>query len=565
MMMLIAADGEQTYTWELTPGVYQLGRSAERDIHVPNVTLSRLHAIVRVSEYGDVTIQNISRRKGTSINGRACGAEPISVHPGDAIYFGEVACQLLNDAHPLPPSPSPVSQPRSSSPVSQALLADMDPEHTVALSIHEALKPLPSRVAEMPELLPTLFEMAKTLTLDNPREEMLTNSLELIERVISADRLAVLFRDENSDSASSEVYTAALRLPSGKDPGAFKISSAIVERIFTEKNAILIGNPKTDPRFAASTSIIQSNITSAIAAPLFDEGDVLGILYLDTTNQLHRYSDEHLRLVSTFGNIIAARLRNQALLEERQQKRLMDVEMERAARVQKRLLRSELIVPDYMAAYAFQEPSRQVGGDLYDVCLLPDGRTVFLVADVSGKGMGAALLMTNILASFRILFERGETELLQNITDISRQLYRSSGPADFATLFAGVIDSSGSEITYLNAGHNPPYLVRKDGSIESLPASGMMIGAFPACAWTETTVAFKPGDTLFIFSDGVTEAETADGAHYGEERLTTFLVNNHEHHPQELTERLLREIQEFVGDAPQSDDITTLTIQRKDV
>lgn len=556
MIKLIAADGERTYNWELTPGEYQLGRNSEREIHIPNRTISRMHAVVKVSPSSEVTIIDNGSHNGTSVNGRKLGSEPTPVHPGDEIYFGEVACQLLSDAHPQRNSPTTVSR---------ALLADLDPEHSVALSIHEALKPLPSRVAEMPELLPTLFEMAKTLTLDEPQEDMLTSSLELIGRVIPAERLAILFREENGESHSSSVYTAALRLPGGKDLGAFKISSAIVESIFSEKNAILIGNPKDDPRFAARESIIMSDINSAIAAPLFDEGEALGILYLDTSHPLHHYSNEHLRLVTTFGNIIAARLRNQNLQEERQQKRLMDVEMERAAGIQKRLLRSELVVPDAISAYAFQEPSRHVGGDLYDVISLPDGRTVFLVADVSGKGMGAALLMTNILASFRILYERGETNLQENIKEISQQLFLSSGPTDFATLFAGVIDESGSEITYLNAGHNPPYLVRKDGSFDELPASGVMIGAFPDCEWTVATTNFDLGDTLFIFSDGVTEAETIDGAQYEEERLEKFLVNNRTLTPQELTERLLSEIQGFVGEAPQSDDITTLTIQRKDV
>ncbi|MBN4076604.1 SpoIIE family protein phosphatase [Gemmatimonas aurantiaca] len=564
MIKLIAADGDRTYNWELAPGEYQIGRNSDRDIHIPNRTISRLHAVLVVSDNGMVTVADQSSHNGSSVAGKQIGSTPVTVDPGDEIYFGEVACQLIDDSAP---------QRQTNATVSRALLADFDPEHSVAISIHEALKPLPTKVAEIPELLPTLFDMAKALSLNDPQEEMLNNSLDLIARVVPADRLAVLFREEGENGTQghssdtkrlSGVYTAALRLPGGKDPGAFKISSAIVESIFTDKNAILIGNPKDDPRFAARESIIMSEITSALAVPLFDEGEALGILYLDTANPFHHYGNEHLRLVSMFGNIIAARIRNTNLLEERQQKRLMDAEMDRAASIQKRLLRSEFPTSENIESFAFQEPSRQVGGDLYDLFPLPDGRTVFLVADVSGKGMGAALLMTNILSSFRILYERGETNLLENIIEISNQLFRYSGSTDFATLFAGIISADGSEITYLNAGHNPPYLVRKDGSIEELPASGVMIGAFPDCQWEETKISFNAGDTLFIFSDGVTEAETADGDQYEEPRLERFLKTNHANSAKQITELLLSEIREFVGDAPQSDDITTLTIQRKD-
>ena len=173
--------------------------------------------------------------------------------------------------------------------------------------------------------------MAKALTVDEPQSEMFQRSLRLIARVLPSDRLAILLRDDSG--APDQVYAAAVYSPGGRDSGTFHISRAIVESIFSEQNAILIGNTKDDPRFAKRESIIMSEISSVIAAPLFDEGKALGILYLDTRNPFHSYSNEHLRLVTTFGNIIASRMLNYALLQERQLKQAMEAEMERAERI----------------------------------------------------------------------------------------------------------------------------------------------------------------------------------------------------------------------------------------
>ena len=165
----------------------------------------------------------------------------------------------------------------------KTILGDIDPEKSVVLSINEALKPLPAKITEIPDLLPTFFELAKTLVLSEPKEEMLEKSLKMITRVITTERLAILTVSEDQ----SEVYTEATLLPEGKDPGAFTLSKTIVNEIITNKNAILIGDPTSDDRFANKQSIIMSEMKSAVAVPLFDEGRVLGILYIDTTNPIH--------------------------------------------------------------------------------------------------------------------------------------------------------------------------------------------------------------------------------------------------------------------------------------
>jgi serine phosphatase RsbU (regulator of sigma subunit) len=412
-------------------------------------------------------------------------------------------------------------------------------------------------VTDLPELLPTLFDMAKTLVLPEPQEEMLTRALGLVAKVIPSERLAVLF----TSADQNEIFAAATLLPNGRDLGTFTLSRTIVREILTNKSAILIGDPTNDPRFASQQSVIMSAMKSAMAVPMMDQEKVLGILYVDTTNPLHRYSDEYLRLLATFGNIIAARLMNYQLLAERQEKQLIQAELHRAASIQNNLL---IKTPPEIAGFdlhAFQRQSRLVGGDLYDVASLPDGRLVFMVADVSGKGLGAALLMSNILASFRIFYNDPTFTLERAVTSVSTQLHRYSAPEDFATLFIGLVSPDDGTVSFVNAGHNPPLVVRTSGTLEYLQPSGTMIGAFDFSTWQEETVQLSSGEFLFIFSDGVTEAMRGEEP-YTDQRMERLVVANRAESPETIARRLTEDIELFVGDGPRSDDITMLLVKR---
>ncbi len=547
-LRLIGTDGTNYYTWDLTPGVYTLGRSPECQFVVPDKTVSRKHAQIDVAESGDrALITDLQSHNGTVINGARI-ASPVAVKSGDNVMFGQVEFRLSSNGNTVVPASRPTA----------TRLSTVEPEKSVFLSINEALKPLPSKVTDMADFLPTLSEMARMLVLPEPKEEMLHRSLRLVSKVIPAERLAVLFTSDDG----AEVYTAATLLPNNKDLGTFTLSRTIVKEILTNKNAILIGNPADDPRFASQQSIIMSEMRSAMAVPLFDEGKVLGILYADTSNPLHKYSNDYLRLLATFGNIIASRLTNYTLLHDRQEKQLIERELQRASLIQRNLLAKESPEIDGYTIQAFQQQCLAVGGDLYDIASLHDGRVLFLLGDVSGKGMGAALLMANILASFRIMHHERDFSLARAVKQMSTLLFRYSMPSDFATLFVGIIDPSTETLTFVNAGHNPPLLVRADGSIERLNPSGTMIGAFDFTDWTEDTRTMSPGDLLFVYSDGVPEAQGAE-TQFGDDRMDKFIVSARRDPLGEVTSRLMKEIETFVADTPRSDDITMLLLRRE--
>ncbi|MFH1372575.1 MAG: SpoIIE family protein phosphatase [bacterium] len=550
MLKLIGTDGRRYYSFNLGPGKYIIGRKPETDFYVADNTVSRRHAEVEVeSTVGPCFLTDLGSHNGTMVNGQRIDSR-VEIKPADHIMLGSVELKLTtsNALSSSGPSRTPTA----------SLFIEGEPEKSVMLSINEALRPLPSRMADQPEVLTTLFEMAKMLIIPEPQEVMLERSLSMVARAVPSERLAVLLTDESTLG----VRVAACHMSADSEAGGFTLSRTIVDEILTNHNAVLIGNADDDPRFAAQQSIIMSQLKSAMAVPLFVEDKVLGILYADTSNPLQRYSDEYLRLFATFGNLIAFRLMNYSMLTELQEKQVIESEIRRASVIQRNLLTKEVSsLPGYRV-HAFQEQCRAVGGDLYDLAMLPDGRLLLLVADVSGKGMGAALLMSNILASFRIMYHDPQFDLCRAVRQTSWQLFNYSSPDNFATLFVAIVNPQGDTLSFVNAGHNPPLLISRDGTLKYLQASGTMIGAFGQGDWAEETVPMAPEDLLFVFTDGVTEAERGDDL-YGDERTEQLVTSLRHLSPAEITVRLLQDIKTFVKDSPRSDDITMLLVKRE--
>ena len=546
VLKLVGTDGSHYYSWELVPGSYVVGRKSECDFYVPNRTISRAHARVDVDDNHLCNVTDLGSHNGTTVNSvRITATTPLK--RGDFVAFGQAEFRVagLNDDGSTPSRPTATR------------LSELDLEKSVYLSIDEALKPPVTRSDEMPDLFPVFSEMARMLVLHEDKEKMLGRSLELIAKVIPTHRLAVLVRPEGSE----EILTAATLVSKGDESGRLKLSKTIIDDILTQKQAILIADPLNDPRYKEQASIIISEMKSAMAVPIFDEGEVHGILYADTSSPLHVYTDTHLRLMATFGNIIASRLQNYTLAEQREEKKIIDAELRRASSIQKRLLLKQMPLIDKYQITTYQDQCRAVGGDMYDISTLADGRIVYFIADVSGKGMGAALLMANILASFRILFSEPAFDLYRAVNQVNKQLVGFSDAGDFATLFIGVIDPKNDEMQYINAGHNPPMLISPDGAIELLEPCGIMIGAFDLGAWDVKKATMKPGDLILLFTDGVTEAE-GPSEQFGEDRLMNFLKSNRAQSLEQIRDSLIAEIDRFTCDTPQSDDITLLLVKR---
>jgi sigma-B regulation protein RsbU (phosphoserine phosphatase) len=217
---------------------------------------------------------------------------------------------------------------------------------------------------------------------------------------------------------------------------------------------------------------------------------------------------------------------------------------------------------EHMDIAASMNAAKDVGGDFYDFFRIDADRIGFTIADVSGKGVPAAIFMAVSRTLIRATGIRGVTAS-ECITYINGLLAKESVNYMFVTVFYGIYNCRTGEVTYANAGHNPPYVMRADGSLETLPMSkDLVAGVIDDYQFTEETLHLEPGDTLLLFTDGVTEATDTEENEYGEERLSMLLSHSSKLTCQEIVDKVKADVKAFAGEAEQSDDITLLALKR---
>ena len=232
-----------------------------------------------------------------------------------------------------------------------------------------------------------------------------------------------------------------------------------------------------------------------------------------------------------------------------------------AAEVQKRLLPDGPPATSLAALAAVSLPARTVGGDYFDFIDLGDQRIGIALADVAGKGVAAALIMSSVQASLRILSADGDLSLPQLAAKMNRFLHESTGAKSYATFFYAQLEQGSRRLRYVNAGHLPPYLLRSAASIEELTIGGAVIGLFPQMAYDEGTADLEPGDVLVAFTDGVTEAMNASEEEFGEERLKALLRQIVHLPVDEISARISEALKQWIKDAAQYDDLTFVVMK----
>lgn len=273
------------------------------------------------------------------------------------------------------------------------------------------------------------------------------------------------------------------------------------------------------------------------------------------------FSDDELAFAGALANQAIVALENAWLIEETIEKRRLEEELAIASNIQSRLFPKQL--PD-VAGYqlaARSTPTRHVGGDYYDAIELGDGRYLIAIADVSGKGVPAALLMSNVQASLRALCGP-EMDLAANASRISEIIYANTDFNKYATFFYGILDPSSHLFPYTNAGHNPPMLLRATGDLEGLEAGGLPVGLMPGSTYESAIARIDAGDVLALYTDGVTEAVNTAGDEFGEDRLERLVRELAHLDAATLLDRIYEDVFTFSAGMPQADDITMVVIKR---
>ena len=315
-----------------------------------------------------------------------------------------------------------------------------------------------------------------------------------------------------------------------------------------------VGKPEHGPEIEALRKM-----APVLAVPLLAKNDIVGILLLGRAS----YSASQKRALRNCAGQFALLMENARLTERVVAQEKVNRDVQLATEVQKRLFPDKPPATTAVTLAGISLPARSVGGDYYDFLDLGGQRIGIALADVAGKGVPAALIMSVVQASLRILATQENGSLASLAAKLNRLLHRSTGSNAYATFFYGEIDEAKRQLRYVNAGHNPPCLLRcaADRSIEELPAGGTVIGLFPQSSYEESTVNLYPGDVLIAFTDGVPEALNPKEEEFGEERLKDLLRQVADLEVDEIVSQIASRLKSWIHDAEQFDDLTFIVMK----
>src|SRR6267142_1751149 len=502
-----------------------LGRSARNDLCIPDPFASRVHAEVR-REGEEYFLQDLGSANGTLYNGGTVeGTVPLT--PGGRIQIGETEIVFDDGTYHSSMGATMITDNSSTSlPEATIALASGDRTTSGLLEAIEGARTKPEktvaeRVAREGDLLALISKVGITLLASSTLDETLEQIVSLVFEAVPADRCLLMMRDEGSEDM--RVAVARLRDRVG-EVGEIRVSRNVMDEVIMRGKSVLTSDAQHDPRFASGTMVLQG-VRSVLAVPLGVSEKVFGIIYADSPMAEGRFTEDHLKVLTTLASVAAIRVANTRLLDEQLQRERMEHELQVASEIQQRFQpTSAPQVPGYeLQGISF--PCYEIGGDYYDFIQREDGRLIVTLGDVSGKGTAAALLMSSLHAAVHAQADTHDS-IVKTISAVNKYLVESIPPNRFVTLFYAELDPQHGSLTFLNAGHNPPLIVHTGGTMEQLASGGLPLGIMPNADFREGRTQLYPGDVLVIYSDGVSEATNPNAEEFGPTRLYEVVARN---------------------------------------
>jgi serine phosphatase RsbU (regulator of sigma subunit)/pSer/pThr/pTyr-binding forkhead associated (FHA) protein len=542
-----------------------IGRSARNDLCIPDPFASRVHAEVR-REGDQYFLQDLGSANGTLYNGSQVEAV-IPLSPGGLIQIGETEI-VFDGGGGVDPSlnATMITDPNIIGPVPEATIAMNSADRTTSglLEAIEGARTMPDsgtpikRAAKQSDLLALISKVGVTLLASATLSETLQQIAGLVFEAVPAERCSIMMRDEGSDEL--KVAVARLRERQG-EVGEIRVSRTIMEEVVGKGKAVLTSDAQHDPRFMSSTMTLQG-IRSVLAVPLGVGEKVFGIIYADSPIAEAKFTEDHLKVLTTLSSVAAIRVENARLLEEQLDRERLEHELQLASEIQQRF---QPTAPPHVTGYELQGisfPCYEIGGDYYDFIERADGRMIIALGDVSGKGTAAALLMSSLHAAVHAQAAY-HSSLAETISAVNNYLAQNIPSNRFVTLFYAELDPKTGALSFINAGHNPPLIVHSAGTVENLSSGGLPLGIMPNSPYREGRTQLQPGDVLVIYSDGVSEAVNPQGEEFGAPRLHSVVGLNIERSAAGIRDRIESALTKFAQGTPASDDITLVIVKRQ--
>ena len=516
-----------------------IGRGADCNLPIRDRYLSRRHAEI-VQDRGEWVLRDCGSANGTYLNGSRVQVDT-TLRPGDRIVIGDTSLTFQTHAGTGTGSASSGSLELSDDILAASIVIPLsDLDHAKS----------ETRDAERQRLLATL---ALELIEEKPADRLFELVVERIHGMLDASRTAIaLFA-----GGTTEVKEVIAR---GVDEKPLTISRTLLAQVVNERQAVAFVDLSSDSRFAEARSIAGQSIRSAVCAPLIAGETVLGVLYVDFLVTQREVANEDVRLLARIARLAATRLETARLREEELTKKRMEEDLRMAYAVQSRLLPAD---PPRIANYevaGVNRPARSVSGDYYDYVVRPDGRVYFVIADVAGKGITAALVMASLATAFGLFAEEDPTPA-RLLTRLNTTIAPKLTSGKFVTLFAGVLHPDTGVLDFANAGHCPPLMITAD-SVRELKETDLVLGLFTSAKYRDQQTTIEPGASLVLFTDGIAEAEDDAGEELGMEPIVAAAKEGSARGAVAILESILRTVRKHTDGTPQLDDITIVSVSR---
>ncbi len=399
-----------------------------------------------------------------------------------------------------------------------------------------------------------LLDITRALAAPFDLEEVIEAIMQSLRQVVDYDAAAVYLVDRKTRSL--EVVSESGYPEGSEEAFGLQIGQGIVGWVAKTGEAVIVPDVRSDPRYVTA----RPETRSELAAPMVVEGQLIGVFNLESDIG-DAYHEGHLELLSAFASQAAVALQRARIGRDLLERRRLERELAIARDIQRSFLPSAAPdVPGFdLAGTSISHD--EVGGDYYDFIPVSQSRLGLAIADVSGKGIPAALIMAGFRMS--LLAEiRNEFAIRAVMRKASLLLHESTERNKFVTAFYGVLDWKTGVFIFSNAGHNPPLLIHRDGGCEKLVEGGVALGVLPDALYEERPIVVQPGDVLVLYTDGVSEAENEHGELWGELRLED-LVRRHSDAPAaEILDRIVAAVTEWAGEKGANDDVTLIVVRR---